>query len=91
MCGWKPTISLIPPPTPHSRPVSLVPGNKLHSYAETATRQVNNAGRFMTEDGPVSKPTSLLPALDGQYALSVRSPYILVHELLDRLLRNKGT
>ena len=44
----------------------------------------------MPKDGPISKSTSLLPALDGQYALSVRSPYILVHELLDRLVENKG-
>ncbi len=52
--------------------------------------QVNNAGRFVAEDGSISKPASLLPALDAQYALSVRSPYILVHELLDKLVKNKG-
>ncbi len=45
----------------------------------------------MKEDGSIRKPASLLPALDKQYALSVRSPYILVHELLDLLVKNKGT
>ncbi len=45
----------------------------------------------MHEDGPVRDAKSLLPALDAQYALSIRGPYILVHELLDGLIRNKGT
>ncbi len=44
----------------------------------------------MKEDGHARKPKSLLPALDAQYALSVRSPYILIHELQDQLVKNKG-
>ncbi len=53
--------------------------------------QVNNAGRILPEDGAVSGKRNLLPALDAQHASSVRGPYILVHELLDFLVRNKGT
>ncbi len=45
----------------------------------------------MYEDGPVRDSRNLLPALDAQYALGIRGPYILIHELLDGLIRNKGT
>lgn len=51
--------------------------------------QVNNAGRAIP-DGSVRDSRSLLPAFDAVYALGIRGPYILVHELLDRIIKNKG-
>ncbi len=44
----------------------------------------------MPEDGAVRDPKSLLPAFDANYALAIRGPYILIHELLDPLIKNKG-
>lgn len=45
---------------------------------------------MMPEDGAVRDPKSLLPVFDAGYALAIRGPYILIHELLNPLIKNKG-